>query len=88
MVGVTARLLTLSEVAEELRCSERTVKRRIAEGALPVARIGGRPLVRRSDLDSFVLRSVRRESASGSLAGWMPGSRLGPGQRLWDLPPQ
>jgi excisionase family DNA binding protein len=34
--------LSVREVAEELRCSEPTVWRRIREGQLPAARLGGR----------------------------------------------
>ena len=33
--------LTIQEVAEELRCSEPTVRRRICEGELPAVRLGG-----------------------------------------------
>jgi excisionase family DNA binding protein len=34
--------LSVREVAEELRCSEPTVWRRIREGQLPAVRLGGR----------------------------------------------
>jgi len=33
--------LTIQEVAEELRCSEPTVRRRIRAGELPAVRFGG-----------------------------------------------
>lgn len=47
-------LMTLPEVAAHLRVSLKTVKRRIAEKALPAIRIGGRALrVSRDDLDRF-----------------------------------
>ncbi len=36
------RLLTVSEYAELRSCSEKTVRRRIAEGKLPVIRTGRR----------------------------------------------
>ena len=35
-----AALLTVAEVAERLRCSEPTVRRRIHEGELPAHRLG------------------------------------------------
>jgi excisionase family DNA binding protein len=35
-----ARLLTVSEFATLWRCSEKTIRRRIAEGKLPVVRNG------------------------------------------------
>jgi len=34
--------LTVAEVAELLRCSEPTVRRRIRDGALPALQLGGR----------------------------------------------
>jgi excisionase family DNA binding protein len=43
-MSVTTRdgeYLTVAEVAERLRCSEPTVRRRIREGELPAVRLGG-----------------------------------------------
>ena len=37
-------LLTIPEVAATLRVSEKTVRRRIKDGTIPIARIGGRLL--------------------------------------------
>lgn len=47
-------LLTLSDVAEILQCSEKTVKRRVASGDLPVVRDGRMVRVHPDDLDRYV----------------------------------
>ena len=44
------RLLTVDEVAELLRCSARTVRRRVAEGSVPVVRVGPALLFRSDDV--------------------------------------
>lgn len=52
---VTPRLLTYSEAATALSCSERQVKRLVAEGALTAVRVGpGAARIRVSDLDAYV----------------------------------
>jgi excisionase family DNA binding protein len=48
------RLLTFDEVAEALRCSRRTVERRIATGELEVVRVGRRVLVTLRSLRAFL----------------------------------
>jgi len=48
------QLLTLSDVAEILQCSEKTVKRRVASGDLPVVRDGRMVRVHPDDLDRYV----------------------------------
>ena len=48
------RLYTVPEVAEQLRLSRRYVEMRIADGDLPVVRIGTRVLVAAEDLVEFV----------------------------------
>ena len=48
------QLLTLSDVAEILQCSEKTVKRRVASGDLPVVRDGRLVRVHPDDLDRYV----------------------------------
>ena len=48
------QLLTLSDVAEILQCSEKTVKRRVASGELPVVRDGRMVRVHPDDLDRYV----------------------------------
>ncbi len=54
--------LTVAEIAEELRCSEPTIRRRIASGELEAVKLGqGRNSavrVRRSALEDFVSRGA------------------------------
>lgn len=47
-------LLTLPEVCEALRLSRRTVYRLIAAGRLRPTRIGGRVLVKESEVRAFI----------------------------------
>ena len=47
-------LLTVPEAAEYLRFSVRSVRQLIADGLLPVVRIGARVRLRPSDLSQFV----------------------------------
>jgi excisionase family DNA binding protein len=51
-------LLTLEEAGAELRVSEDTVERMVAEGDLLAVRVGkkGRRRIRRADLERFVAR--------------------------------
>lgn len=57
--------LTVSEVAAELECSERTVKRFIKDGELPAYKIHSRKtFVLREDLDEFV--ESRRTTPAGA----------------------
>lgn len=57
-------LMTVAQVAQQLRVSEPTVRRWISKGELPAARIGPRCLVRvrRADVEKF-LDSVRQKSS-------------------------
>ncbi len=50
------RLLVIGEVAELLRCSERTIRRWVRGGRLPVVRIGGAVRFRADDV-AALLRS-------------------------------
>jgi len=53
------KLLTQSDVADILRCSPKTVGRRIASGDLPVLRDGRMVRVRLEDLERYIkLRRV------------------------------
>ena len=56
--GSTALLLTISEVAAELRVDKRTVYRLLRSGELtvPVIRVGSSPRVRRVDLEANLER--------------------------------
>lgn len=47
-------ILTLSEVAEYLRTSVKTVRRRIASGKLMSIKEGGRRVVLAGDLDAYI----------------------------------
>jgi excisionase family DNA binding protein len=53
-------LLTLSEVAERLHVSVRTVRREVAAGHLRVLKVGRRPLVTVREFESFVAAARRR----------------------------
>lgn len=75
-------LLTLREVAALLGCSLNTVKRRVAEGDLPVFASGRLVRVRQADLDRYVAeRTARRLPAGGAVAA---GREVAAGVRLWD----
>jgi excisionase family DNA binding protein len=50
----TVSFLTARECAERLRVSEKTIRRAISKGELPVHRIGRRVLVSGHDFDQFV----------------------------------
>lgn len=81
MIG--GRLLTLREVADELRCSVSTVKRRIRAGDLPTYRDGRLVKVREDDLRRYVAERVCRRTATVEHAG-VAGRSLPKGARLWD----
>lgn len=51
-------LLTAAETAEVLRVSLRSVRRWIADGAIPVVRLGRKVLIRRSDLRSAIRSGI------------------------------
>jgi excisionase family DNA binding protein len=51
---VSDRLMTLLSVAVVLSCSQRTVRRLIAQGDLPVYRVGGGLRVRESDVGAYI----------------------------------
>lgn len=50
------RLVDLKPAAEQLSTSVRTLRRRIAEGALPAYRVGGRIKVYPSDVERLIRR--------------------------------
>lgn len=57
------RLLDLGEVASELRISERTVRKYIKTGGLPIVRLSpGAIRVDRADLDAFIDERREREA--------------------------
>lgn len=51
-------LLTAQETAKVLRVSLRSVRRWIADGAIPVVRLGRKVLIRRSDLRSAIRSGI------------------------------
>ena len=58
------RLLTVSEVAAELRVSNMTVYRLIKAGQLPALRVGKNYRIRQHDLDEYLRAgSVRAEQS-------------------------
>jgi excisionase family DNA binding protein len=56
-----SKLLTLQEVAEQLRVSPRTVKREIAAGELPTVPVRGCTRILASDLDAYL--QAKRKTA-------------------------
>ena len=57
------KLFTLSEVADLLRVSPRTVRRLVAAGQIRVVKVGRRSLVTERELDAYVAAAYRREVA-------------------------
>lgn len=55
--------LRVSEVTDIVRCSERTVRRWIAEGVLPSVKIGGTRLVAIADLHRLLFGAASSEDA-------------------------
>ncbi|HEX9122476.1 MAG TPA: helix-turn-helix domain-containing protein [Actinomycetota bacterium] len=63
-MGRDDRLLTVSEVCQEMRVSSMTVYRLIKSGELPAIRLGRSYRVRESDVDRYLSgRSVKVEGA-------------------------
>ena len=54
------KILTMVEVAEYLKASVKTVRRRIASGKLKAFKDGGRLLVLASDLEEYVQSQIDR----------------------------
>jgi excisionase family DNA binding protein len=80
---VSDPLLTLDEVARELRCSVRTVKRRVHGGELAAVVDGRLVRVRESDLRRYVLERLGTRTARVAVA--VPAGREVPrGAKLWD----
>lgn len=66
---MTGQLLTVAEVAVELRCHEKTVRRMIQRGELPARLVAGKYLI---DLADLPTRSTRPDPAS------VPAARVEP----------
>jgi excisionase family DNA binding protein len=56
-------LLNLDEVAQQLRCTRRSVERQVANQSLRVARIGRSVRVERRELETFI--AAHREPDDG-----------------------
>lgn len=61
--GPAPILFTIPEAARTLRVSRAQTYRLINNGDLPVARLGGRVLVRSSDIDALITRAVDQSVA-------------------------
>ena len=67
--GTAATLLmNLDEVAEQLRCTRRSVERYIAAGRLFALHIGRSVRVERRELEDFIARMRARETRYGQTA--------------------
>ena len=77
------RVLTIVETAETLGCSERTIRRRISEGALPAFRDRGLVRVREGDLERYVASNVTC-AVLARAGGRTAGVVLRADERLWD----
>jgi excisionase family DNA binding protein len=79
----TPELLKLEDAAAALGVSVRTLRRRIAGGALPVFRDRAVVRIRDVDLRRYVAERVAiRDAVSPASAS--PGRTVAPGARLWD----
>ncbi len=81
---MSRRLLTYADVAEQLGCSVRAIRRHVSDGTLPVIRIGHRTRrVRPDDLDRFLLERLDWRVTAG--VPTRPTTvLLAPHERLWD----
>jgi len=61
-------LLTLTEAADAARVTVKTISRWIADGRLPIVRMGRRVLIRRDTFAAFV-DATTETATSGPLAG-------------------
>lgn len=52
------RILTLEEVADFLKTSVKTVRRRVASGKLKAFKEGGRVLVLEAELEEYIRRQI------------------------------
>lgn len=58
----SGRLLTFAEVAEELRCSHRTVVREVVAGKLAETVVGRKRFVLRSEVEGYIRRQTTRHA--------------------------
>ena len=64
--AIDGLLLTIRELADELRLDQRTVYRHLKEGKLPIRilRIGQSPRVRRADLERYLTELAEQTEAA------------------------
>jgi excisionase family DNA binding protein len=65
-------LLTLAEVAETLRCSEKTIRRRIDAGTLPASKQGGRWLFEAAAIRAALIAGMTRPKSAPSAPSFNP----------------
>lgn len=53
-------LLTIPEVAQEMRCGETVVKKLIASGTLRASKVAGKWLIERADMTAYVAAQSNR----------------------------
>lgn len=58
MEPTQVQLLTVTEAADRLRLSPRTIRRRIADGSLDIVRFGRSIRITETDLTSFIRRHL------------------------------
>ena len=73
--------LTIREVAEQMRCEHRTVRRAIKSGELHAAMIGGKWIIREDDVNAWF---QSRCPASVISAAAIPRTRRAPSPRIRD----
>ena len=56
--------MTIKEVAELLKASERTLYRLVRSGCLPAFKLGGMWRFRRSDIDAWIERQIQNGDRS------------------------
>ena len=70
---MTGQLLTIQETAEMLRCSPRTVRRRIASGELPAFRDRALVRLRHDDVAGYIARRVPYAAVRVAQPARVPG---------------
>lgn len=61
MTDTDGEILTLEEVAAYLKAGKRTVYRLAQKGEIPAFKLGGTWRFRRSELDSWIARSINKK---------------------------
>ena len=69
----TLHLLTIAEVADQLRVHRATVSRLLKSGELAHIRIGSRRLIRYQDVCSFIENRIGNGAESRNVAGGVHG---------------